>query len=276
MVIILGLGFTGERLAKRLLRGGRKVSAAVRGVKRFRELANMGLQLTEWMPDHPEIMLLPRQATLAVLIPPLPEPENAALHGTIQTLDPRRVVYVSSTGVYGDQINIDEATPAEPNDDRGRLRLEEERWIACGPWTSLILRAAAIYGPGRGVQAALREGKLPRGAGSGIVSRIHVEDLAAIVEAGVFSELQGVWPVADDMPCSSAEIAKWCAKKLDLKVPATQAIAPGRQTGGRRVNGRKIREILGVELEYPAWQAGMEASLLEEMSKQVLKRPELR
>src|SRR5579863_4986328 len=263
MVIILGLGFTGAPLARRLLRRGVPVAAPVRGIQRFRELAHAGLQLSELTLDHSEIMLLPRNAIVAVLIPPLPEPENAALRMTIQNLAPKRVVYVSSTGVYGDQIDVDADTPAKPNDDRGRLRLEEERWIASGPWTSLILRSAAIYGPGRGVHAALREGKLPRGGGSGMVSRIHVEDLAAIVEAGLFADIQGAWPVADDAPCSSAEIAAWCAQLLKIK-PVAEYENPGKPVTGRSVNGRKIRKILGVELRYPSWQAGVAACFAEE------------
>src|SRR5580658_9673396 len=121
MVVILGLGFTGERLARRLLRRGVPVSAGVRGIRRFAELAQAGLQLSELTLDHPEVMLLPRNAVAAVLIPPLPEPENTALRENIRRLEPSRVVYVSSTGVYGDQVDVNAGTPAEPSDDRGRL-----------------------------------------------------------------------------------------------------------------------------------------------------------
>jgi nucleoside-diphosphate-sugar epimerase len=263
MVIILGLGFTGQRLAKRLLRHGREVSAGVRDVARFRELADKGLQVKELRLENPEVMRLPRQSTMAVMIPPLAEPENANLRRTIQKLAPSRVVYVSSTGIYGDEIDVDSDTPAEPNDARGRLRLEEERWIASGQWESLILRSAAIYGPGRGVHAALREGRLPRGAGAGIVSRIHVEDLAAIIEAGLFSHVIGAWPLADDLPCSSSEIAAWCSELLGLEnaVGNEKTVVP---IAGRKVNGGKIREILGIELQYPVWQTGIQASIDEE------------
>jgi nucleoside-diphosphate-sugar epimerase len=263
MVVIVGLGFTGTRLAGRLRRRVIPVSALVRGISRFREMADLGVQLAELTGS----VQLPRNAIVAHLIPPLPDPENApensSLRETILKLAPRRVVYVSSTGVYGSRTDVDWETPATPNDDRGRLRLEEERWIASGPWSSLILRSAAIYGPGRGVHTAVREGKMPRGASSGITSRIHVEDLAAIVDAGLFTDLQGAWPVADDAPCATAEIVRWCAELFRLKAVSEPENA-GKPFAGRNVDGRKIREILGVELKYPSWQSGIPACLAED------------
>lgn len=263
MVIILGLGFTGRRLARRLLRNGVPTYSAVRDVQRFSDLADAGLALAELRLNYSGLafpgVMLPKQAILVNLIPPLTEPENTGLRATIEELAPRRVVYVSSTGVYGDQIDVDAQTPVQPNDERGQRRWDEERWVM--RWPSLILRAAAIYGPNRGVHAAMREGRMPRSAGSGIVSRIHVEDLAAIIHAGIFADLEGAWPVADDEPCASAEIAQWCSQVLKMgKVPL---IVDEQPIVGRRVDGREIREKLGIKLAYPSWRTGVPASLAE-------------
>jgi hypothetical protein len=93
--------------------------------------------------------------------------------------------------------------------------------------------------------------------------------LAAIVEAGLFADLQGAWPVADDAPCSTVEIARWCAKLLQMKVVSEHKL-PGRPVSGRKVDGRKIRETLGVELKYPSWRTGIVASLAEEMPENLL------
>jgi len=261
MVIILGLGFTGRRLARRLLQRGEKVFSAVRDIGRFRDLAEAGLTLAELRLDGSPAAALPGQAIVVNLIPPLPEPENSALRDVILGLAPARV-YISSTGVYGSQVDVDAQTVANPNDERGRRRLHEELWVESGPWTSLILRAAAIYGPGRGAHAALREGKAPRGAGSGVVSRIQVEDLAAIIEKGIYSDLQGAWPVADEGPCSSEELALWCTELLNLKGLQTENTAT--TIAGRRVDGTEIRRLLRIELKYPSWKTGIPASLAEE------------
>ena len=241
-VVILGLGFTTERLARRLRARGVAVHAVVR---------------------HLTPVDIPREATLIHSIPPLEEPDNSAIRALIDAIQPRRILYISSTGVYGSQTEVDETTPASPNDEKGRARLAEEEWIAnpSANRSSLILRSAAIYGPGRGVHMRLREGKLPRGAG-GIVSRIHVDDLVSILDAGIASTLQGAWPVADEFPASSEEVAAWCAGHMGISLPQD---SPQRfPVSGRRVDGRKIRELLGVALQYPSYHTGIPASLQEE------------
>jgi nucleoside-diphosphate-sugar epimerase len=246
LIIVFGLGFTGKRLARKLLDRGLPVCAAVRDPGRFADLVQSGLKLNHEFPKN---------AAIFYSIPPLPADEDTRIESQIRALEPSRIVYISSTAVYGNQLEVNEDTAVNPNDERGRQRLNAENRMAAGPWTSLILRAAAIYGPGRGVHTALREGRLPRSAGSGIVSRIHVDDLAAHAEAGLYSDAKGAWPVADEAPCSSAEIAE------------SLGIQPGGmefKIAGRRVDGRKIREILGIKLKYPTWKTGIPASLSEE------------
>jgi nucleoside-diphosphate-sugar epimerase len=253
------------------LRGDR-VYGVARSIHRFQSLASIGLLISEFGQ-----LDLPSGAIVVHTIPPLPEPETAAMRSFILDLRPRRLIYISSTGVYGSQVTVSAETAIEIADEKSRRRIEEERWVSAGPWSSLILRPAAIYGPDRGVHVRVREGRSARGAGaipgvgSGVVSRIHVDDLAAILEAGVHSDLEGAWPVADDQPCSSEEIALWCARLLRMDRgslekrsghqndnPATFAVA------GRKVDGSKIRELLGVALAYPDYQAGILAGLAEE------------
>jgi nucleoside-diphosphate-sugar epimerase len=153
-------------------------------------------------------------------------------------------------------------TAAAPSDERGRQRMREEQWIASGKWSSLILRAAAIYGPGRGIHRAVREGRVARGSSAQVVSRIHVDDLAALAEAGLFCDLSGAWPVADELPCASAEIAR--RLRLLLGLPEIQSQEKEFTVSGRKVDGREIRKALGVPLAYATWQAGILASLAEE------------
>ena len=171
-------------------------------------------------------------------------------------MKPRRVVYISATTVYGSQTLVNASTEVEGSGEKGRRRIEEENWLRAGPWSTLIVRPAAIYGPGRGVHVRLKEGLIPRG--SGFVSRIHVDDLAAVLEAGVLSDLTGAWPLADDHPCPSEEIGTWCAKLLRLPSNAGVVTLP---VAGRAVDGTEILRLLRVSLTYPDYQSGTLASL---------------
>jgi uncharacterized protein YbjT (DUF2867 family) len=263
-VILLGIGFTTRRLAPRILRRGVPVYAAVRDSGRFDDLAALGVQLRD-LP-HPDG--LPQNGVLIHSVPPLPADESSVLRNFILQLAPRRIVYISSTGVYGNQPVVDENTATLASDDKARVRIEEEQWLQAGAWQSLIIRPAAIYGPGRGVHVRIREGRMPRSEPGGVTSRIHVDDLTAIVETGAFSDLTGAWPFADDYPCASAEVAAWFADiaGIDLNKEWREALP----VWGRKVNGRKIRELLGVDLRYPRYDAGIRACLIEE---EVLRQP---
>jgi len=260
-VVILGLGFTTQRLARRLRMRGVAVYAAVRQPERFAEFEAIGVRLCRMATED-----IPAGATVVHSVPPLAEPDNSAIHSLITGILPRRILYISSTGVYGAQTEVNATTPVSPNDEKGRARVAEEKWIADPAFpgrSSLILRSAAIYGPGRGVHVRLREGKLPRGSG-GVVSRIHVDDLASILEAGIESGLEGAWPVADGCPAASEEVVAWCADHMGrLALPGGSA--QHFPVAGRRVDGTKIRELLDVELKYASYQTGIPASLQEEV-----------
>jgi nucleoside-diphosphate-sugar epimerase len=147
------------------------------------------------------------------------------------------------------------------------LRLAAEQAVAAGPWPSLILRPAAIYGPGRGVHERLRQGTFKLlGDGSNFISRLHVDDLAGIVVAALFSDLTGAYPAADDEPCPSLEIVAFCARLLGLPLPSSAGPEELDETrrSDRRVDGRAVRRLLGVELTYPSYRVGVPAALAQQ------------
>lgn len=202
-------------------------------------------------------------------------PEMVVLHsipvpGVMDALRrnaPARVVYLSTTGVYGATTVVDGNTPVSPRTEREWLRAAEEQAVLSGPWSALVLRPAAIYGPGRGVHAAMRAGSYRlMGDGANFVSRIHVDDLAMHAEAAMISELTGAFPVADEEPCTSREIAEYCARLLSVPVAETAAEESLGETrrANRRVDGAAIRRALGLTLKYPSYREGIAACLEEE------------
>jgi hypothetical protein len=90
-----------------------------------------------------------------------------------------------------------------------------------------------------------------------------VEDLAAHVEAALLTDLAGAWPVADNHPCTSREIAEYCAQLLKLPPPESVPAAAVHRTrrANRKVDGSAIRQLLGIDLIYPSYREGIPASL---------------
>ena len=269
-LVILGCGYTARRM-----RGFEQPPLAfTRSVEGLEEL---GFDPVAWdasAPDAAERLAgeVPEGATVLYSVPTLrlaagglDEPAPRLLPALVGRA--RRVVYLSTTGVYGPAREVDETTPVDPTTERQRLRVEAERAALNGPWESLVLRPAAIYGPGRGAHVAMREGRYKlAGDGAGYISRIHADDLAAIVRAALDSDLTGAFPVADDEPCSQFEMARFIAGLTGLPMPSSVAPEEADETrrGDRRVDGRAIRRLLGIELLYPSYRVGVPMALQAE------------
>lgn len=248
-VLILGAGYTGGRVAGLL--AGHDVRAlhrtdidftAADAVARLREIAPVGCLVLHSIPS------LPDGEDRTVL---------AGLEGRAQ-----RVVYLSTTGVYGDAEIVDETTPIAPRNPREQARADTEAAVLQGPWESLVLRPAAIYGLGRGVHVSMAQGKYTlMGDGGNFISRIHVDDLARIAAAAIESDLTGAYPVADEHPCTSREIADYCSQHFGL-APAVSvdvnAVPPTRRNN-RQVDGRAIVRLLGLQLAYPSYRTMYDA-----------------
>jgi nucleoside-diphosphate-sugar epimerase len=203
--------------------------------------------------------LRPLLAPLILHSVPLLENDQEVL----DQLETQRIVYLSTTSVYGKLRDVDERTLAVADHPRVQL----ERAIQARFPSSLILRPAAIYGPGRGIHVSMGAGTFRLlGDGSNYVSRIHVEDLAAIAEAALLSDLTGVYPVADCDPCRSREIAEFCSQLLNvpMPLPTSRDELPASRRADRRVDGTAICRALGINLRYPSYRSGIPASLSEQ------------
>jgi nucleoside-diphosphate-sugar epimerase len=256
-VVILGCGYTGKRVAGRLLARGVNVVLTTRHRESLSDLASLGAEVLELDAAQPGPLAIPEGARVLHSIPLL---EPGAIEVTPQllaafTAQPARVVYLSTTGVYGATRDVDETTPPAPNTERERLRIAAEEAVQSGPWSSLVLRPAAIYGSDRGIHVSMK-----------LVSRIHVDDLAAHAEAALFSDVTGAWPVGDELPCTSREIAEYCSRLFDLPIPTSADPARLHETrrADRRVDGSGIRRALGITLCYPTYREGLRASLAAE------------
>jgi nucleoside-diphosphate-sugar epimerase len=275
--VILGCGYTGARLARRLAGAGQRVVATTR---RRAPPSIPGVETRAADLRSPETLtnLIPDGAIVVHCAPPGPDvggEENllaAAKHA-------RRLVYVSSTAVYprGRGEWIDESCPVAPSNPRGEARLAAERVLLAGPVETVVLRSSGIYGPGRGVHVRIAAGThRVIGAGDTYVSRIHVDDLAAaILAAGTADPLSHrVFNVADDEPATSRFLADSVAALLGIDPPpsvapeAVDRAAVAMLTANRRISNRRLVVELGVRLLYPSWREGIPASLTESREEQ--------
>lgn len=271
--LILGCGYTGNRVARRLAARGERVIATSRNPEQIRIPGVEPVHLDAGVPVT--LAELARRLPVGISVlhsVPAGKVDGKLTEPTREILDAlnektARLVYLSTTGVYGAQVDVDEHTPAQPRTPRERLRAEAERQVLAGPWSAMVLRPAAIYGPGRGIHISMIRGDfLLLGDGSNYVSRIHVDDLAALAEAALLSPHTGAWPVADVEPARSRDIARYCADLLGLPMPRSASAEELSETrrANRRVDGRAVCRLLQVPLKYESYRTGIPAALAEE------------
>ncbi|MBI5136779.1 MAG: NAD-dependent epimerase/dehydratase family protein [Nitrospirae bacterium] len=191
------------------------------------------------------------------------------------------VVYLSSTGIYGNRGGawVDEATP--PGLDvgpRGVARQEAERaLLEAARFQRLpvrILRLAGIYGPGRHIGLRIRAGdyRVIEADPPLVVNRIHVDDLAQAALAALGGGAPGeVYVVADGVPATLREVADHAAALMGLPAPPGEPAEVARTRMGeanfhlvadrKRCRNRKLIEELGVTLAYPSYREGLRQAL---------------
>jgi nucleoside-diphosphate-sugar epimerase len=136
-----------------------------------------------------------------------------------------------------------------------------------------VFRLAGIYGPGRSALDTLREGRAKRVVKPGqVFSRIHVEDIATVLEASIAKPDAGaVYNVCDDDPAPPQDVIAYAAALLGMAAPPEVPYEEAAKTMGemarsfyaesKRVSNLKIKEELGVKLAYPDYRVGLKALL---------------
>jgi len=157
---------------------------------------------------------------------------------------------------------VNEHTVPSPETDKDKDRMKAETVLFDGPWSTMVLRSSAVYGPGQGVHWSARQGMFrPARGGNRVVSRIHVDDLAEHAVRAMQCDVTSAFPVADEEPCSSLEVAGWTFAYLGIPFVAGEVQG---QTHWRRVDGSAVRARLGVELRHRSFREGVVACLDEE------------
>jgi nucleoside-diphosphate-sugar epimerase len=286
--LIVGCGYTGLRLARRL-RSTWRVVALARSAEAAARLENEGIAIVQADLDAPfgpgpraALEAAADGAAIAYLAPPPDaghdDPRLGRFLEALGSARPSAFLYMSTTGVYGDTGGavVTEASPVAPANDRSRRRVSAEAaattWCGAQGVRAAMLRVPGIYGPHRLPLERLRRGEpalRPGDAGPG--NRIHVDDLVTACVAALERPVRGVFNVTDGNPASTTEYLQRTADLAGLPQPPLVALADarGRISPGmlaflvesRRVDNGRMREELGVVPRYQRLEDGIAASL---------------
>ncbi len=282
-ILIVGLGDIGRRVAVRWRARGAQVFGLARSTASASRMEREGVIPLAGDLDRPDSLALPaaKDAYVYHFSPPPPhgrnDPRTRALAEALDTVRPRRLVYISTSGVYGNRGGewVTEASEPAPATDRARRRLDAEQTLrAWGSRTGtpvVILRVGGIYGPGRLPVARLQRGDpVLRPEACGYTNRIHADDLAEVcVAAAERGTADAIYNVSDGRPGTMTDYFFAVADRLGLPRPPAISMEEARQkltpamlsylTESRRLDNRRLREALGVTLRYPDLETGLAA-----------------
>ncbi len=189
---------------------------------------------------------------------------------------PRRLVYISTSGVYGDcgGALIDETRGLGAQTARAQRRVDAERQLrrfgkTVGGSCVSLLRAPGIYAADRLPLERLRRGDPALASGDDPYSNhIHAEDLGrACIAALTRGRPNRAYNVADDSQLTMGEYFDTVADALALPRPPRIAMAEAQQRlspamlsfmrESRRMANRRLKRELRLRLRYPTVAAAL-------------------
>lgn len=270
VLLSIGHGYSGQATAQSLPPGW-SLLATTRDPARLGVLRDGGAEPVLW-PDQAQ-QALARATHLISWVPPGAQGDPVApLVAALPTPALRWIGYASASSVYGDTGGdwIDENAPAAPTTDRGAARLgAEAAWAAIAAARDVpfcALRIAGIYGPGRSVLDALRQGRGQRVIKPGqVFNRIHVEDLGRIAAAAAARTLDGPLILADEDPAPPQDVMAYGAALLGLPCPpdtpfdaaTLSPMARSFYAENKRLRSVRLGPDLGITLAWPDFRAGL-------------------
>lgn len=288
--LIVGCGYLGQRLA-RVLNSDFALYGIVRSTTTVRVLRGLKIQPIVLDLDavtHQDISPTWYENSLLFYFapPPLDGESDTRLHRFLNALTSRPLVlvYVSTTGVYGDLrgATADETTAINPQTHRARRRASAEEitrvWCHEHAVRRVVLRVPAIYGPRRLPLARLRGGDpIIAENESPIINRIHVDDLVQACAAVASNDnARGIYNVTDGNAMTMTAYLKCVAKLANIPLPPTISMEEAHLTldtamlsyldESRRISNERMINELGVKLKYANVDEGIRASLDEEVT----------
>ena len=281
-LLIVGCGDVALRMVG-LLHGRYRLYALSHSAQRYGLLRDHGIVPLPGDLDDPATLSrlggLPHDI-LHLAPPPSHGPRDSRTSNLIRSLRrsrsiPQRLVYISTSGVYGDCSGevVDEPRPLRPQSDRARRRVDAERMLRawgreCGVGV-VILRVPGIYAADRLPIERIRAGTptlaQPEDA---YTNHIHADDLARVVLAALSRGRPGrIYNAADGSWLKMGDYFDLVAKSLGLPPPprisreGAESRVPQTVMSfmreSRRLSNRRLQKELRVHLRYPTVAEGL-------------------
>lgn len=285
-VLIIGCGDIGQRVAKIWQKTGIAVSGLARNESSLKMLKHLKINAYQANLDSLNgLNELPSKHSLLYYFapPPTEGSEDSRMTNFLKNLDknalPDHFIYISTSGIYGDQQGklTTEKTPVNPKADRAKRRYNAEQQL--NVWSSnnhvpiTILRVAGIYGPGRlplqrikNQIPMLYENLAPQ------TNRIHADDLAQICVAAATKNAAGeIYNVSDGTNSNMTDYFNTIADFFNLPRPplvdwneAEKTISKGMLSylkESRKIDNSKMINELKVKLKYPNLNDGLKSCI---------------
>lgn len=179
---------------------------------------------------------------------------------------PKRVLFVSSSGVYGQQQGewVDETSSADAQGYSGRIMLQAENLALSSGLPASVVRLTGIYGPGREwLLGQVRQGYRVATEPPLYGNRIHADDAAGLLAYLLQADARGValddcYIGVDDEPVPLHEVVAWLREQLGVSHWAAESTV--RRAGSKRCSNARAK-ALGWTPRYPSYREGYSAIL---------------
>jgi len=284
-VVIAGAGYVGSRVLS-LVQPDCEVLIVGRSGIAANEISGRSTQQIVDLDSVAEQQIEVSSPTVVLYtVPPSSNAANATTEPRLENFlgslssTPKRIVYLSTSGVYGDCRGrlVNENDQIRPQSDRAKRRVIAENMLTdyCDRRDSelSVLRVPGIYGPGRLGMKRIQSGTpiiAEDEAGPG--NRIHVDDLArCCIVAMAHDAPTGVFNVGDGDHRSSSWFSQTVARLAERppipevsRQEAESLFSESRLSflnESRRLDTTKMKTVLGFEPRYKDAEDGIRASL---------------
>lgn len=275
----LGYGYTGQALARRLRAENWRVAGTTTSPDKAERMSTEGVTARLWGDEGVDPTWLDEATAILISTPP-GEDGCPALNAAGDAIARRRerigwIGYLSTNGVYGDHDGawVDEDSALLGNSARAKRRIKAEAdWRALADEHDLplvIFRLPGIYGRGRSALDTVRAGNAKRIYKEGqVFSRMHVDDIAAALEAGMNNpRAHDLYNLADDEPAPPQDVVEYACNLLGVEPPPLTPIEDadlspmGRSfyADNKRVSNARMKDALLPALTYPTYREGLKA-----------------